>query len=78
MFNPISCGICIARLGLKVQGYDPRSMIKACAWQTLKAGKGARSFKRCLEKKLRGAVKDLRNPEAVVNDIYNKIKRKCS
>jgi|6_EtaG_2_1085325.scaffolds.fasta_scaffold45502_2 hypothetical protein len=77
MFNPIKCGICISRLTARVQGYDPREMVKDCAWKTLSKGRGGKAFRNCLEKKIRNTWKDVRNPERFVTEIWKEISKKC-
>ena len=78
MFNPISCGKCIAKLGYRIQGYDPRVMVKACVWQCIKKGRGGKSFRSCLDKKIRNTLHDVSHPEKVADEIWEEIKRKCS
>ena len=78
MFNPIKCGKCIAKIGMQIQGYDPRTWIKSCCWSCILRGKGAGAFKNCLEKKIKKEIHDIQHPEQVVNEIWDKIKHKCS
>ena len=78
MFNPISCGICIAKLADKVKGYAPREMVKDCAWRTLRKGRGGKAFKTCMVKKLKNAGHDARHADQVAGEMWNAIKTKCS
>ena len=78
MFNPWSCGKCIAKIGIRIKGYDPREMVKDCAWSCLKKGKGGKAFKRCLSKKIKDTIHDVKNPDDVANQIWDEIKNKCS
>lgn len=78
MFNPISCGMCISRITTRLNGYDPRKMVKQCAWLTLNNGKGGKEFKKCLEKKIRQTRQDVTHPDQVVEEIWQQLKKKCS
>lgn len=77
-FNAISCGIAVSKVGTRIQGFDPRNVIKQCMWSTLSKGKGGKNFKNCLEKKIRQNVKDISNPEEFVSGIWQKIKKNCT
>ena len=78
MFNPISCGICIAKITTRLNGYDPRQMIRQCAWSTLNNGKGGNAFKKCLVKKIEQTRHDITNADNVAEEIWQQLKKKCS
>ena len=79
MFNPISCGKCIAKIGMDIQGHDPRSWIKSAVWQCVSDGKvTAGHFKKILERKIRKEIRDISDPERYCEEIWNKLKHKCS
>ena len=77
MFNPVSCGICIAKLADKVRGYDPREMVKDCAWSTLRKGRGGKAFRNCMIRKLKNAGHDATHADRVATEMWDKIKNKC-
>ena len=62
----------------KVQGYDPRMLTRQCAWETLSKGKGANYMEKCLVKRMKRNVKNLKDPEGFAKKIVNSIKKKCS
>ena len=61
----------------KVSGYDPRVLTRQCAWATVSKGKGGSYFKKCMVNGMKRNVKNLKDPEGFVNNIWNSIKRKC-
>ena len=78
MFNPISCGKCIAKFGMDIQGHDPRTWIKSAVWQCVKDGKvTAGHFKKILERKIRKEIRDISDPERYCEEIRDKLKNKC-
>jgi len=78
MFNPIACGICIAKINIRIDGYTLRPMIKRAAWAAAKNGGGALYFKKRLEENIRSAVPDCPNPDEVTSKIWDQIKDKCA
>ena len=77
-FNPIKCAVAVNKVGTRIQGFDPRNIIKSCMWSTLSKGKGASNFKKCLEKKIRQNVHDIEHPEEFVSEIWQKLKKNCT
>ena len=77
-FNALSCGTAVAKVGTRIQGFDPRKVITQCMWSTLSKGKGGSAFRKCVEKKIRANVHDISNPEEFVSEIWNKVKKKCT
>ena len=78
MVDSIKCLECINDVREDVQGHDPRTWMKACAIDTILKGGNSSDFKQCLEKKIRKEVKDITDPKAYVDSLYDKIKGKCS
>ena len=77
-FNPISCGVEIGKVGMRISGFDPRTVIKSCMWSTLSKGKGAKAFKKCVSKKIAQNVQDITNPDEFAQEIWDDLKKKCS
>jgi hypothetical protein len=78
MFDPVKCGKCIAQVGMDIQGHDPRGWIKSAMWQCVSDNKiTGGHFKAILERKIKKSIKDISNPEKYVNDIWNKVSKKC-
>ena len=77
-FNPIKCAVAVNKVNDRIQGFDPRNVIKDCMWSTLSRGKGGSAFKKCVEKKIKQNVKDISNPAAFATGIWQNIKKKCS
>ena len=77
----IDFGKCINTINKKVQkiqGYDPRILVRQCAWETVSKGKKAKYFNNCLAKRLKRNIKNIKNPEHFADNIYKAIKKKCS
>jgi len=53
-------------------------MVKQCAWECLKAGKGPKKFRNCLKKKIMTVVHDTTHAEQVTKEIWSEINKKCS
>jgi len=62
----------------KIQGYDPRILVRQCAWETVSKGKKSKYFNNCLARRLKRNIKNIKDPEHFANNIYNSIKKKCS
>ena len=77
-FNPIKCAVAVNKVNDRIQGFDPRNVIKDCMWSTLSKGKGGSAFKKCVVKKIKQNVKDISNPEAFASGIWSNVKKKCS
>ena len=78
MFNPIACGKCIAKVAMDIQGHDPRSWIKSCAWQCVKDGKVTGGhFKKLMERKIQKEISDISDPARYASEIWDKIHHKC-
>ena len=73
----LACLEAINNVRQDVQGHDPRTWMKACAQSTLMQGKGAEYFKSCLLNKVKKEVKDVKDPEAYVDSLWNEIKGPC-
>jgi len=53
-------------------------LARQCAWETLSKGKGANYMEKCLVKRMKRNVKNLKDPEGFAKKIVNSIKKKCS
>ena len=78
MANPIVCIEAINNVRTSVQGNDPRTWMKACAIETLLKGKSGNHFKACLIGKMESTKQHIENPQGYADELYNKIKNKCS
>lgn len=78
MANPIVCIEAINNVKSSVQGNDPRTWMKACAIETLLKGKSGKHFKNCLIDKLESTKEHIEDPAGYAEELYNKIKNKCS
>lgn len=60
-----------------VMGHDPRTWMKACAMETILKMGTPEDFKKCLIGKVKEFAKDISDPEAYVEGLWDKIKHKC-
>ena len=75
MADAVQCIIAINDVKSSVQGNDPRTWMKACAIETLLKGK---HFKNCLIGKMESTAEHIQGPAGYADELYNKIKNKCS
>jgi hypothetical protein len=78
MADAIQCMIAIDDVKSSVQGNDPRTWMKACAIETLLKGKSGKHFKNCLIGKMESTKEHIEDPVGYANELYSKIKNKCS
>jgi len=78
MPNPIVCIEAINDVRTSVQGNDPRTWMKACAIETLLKGKSGKHFKNCLIGKIESTAQHIEDPSGYAEELYNKIKNKCT
>lgn len=78
MANPIICIEAINNVRTSIQGNDPRTWMKSCAIETLLKGKSGNHFKNCLIGKMESTKEHIENPQGYADELYNKIKNKCS
>jgi hypothetical protein len=78
MPNPIICIEAINDVRTSVQGNDPRTWMKACAIETLLKGKSGKHFKNCLIGKIESTAQHIEDPSGYAEELYNKIKNKCT
>jgi hypothetical protein len=73
----LACMQAINNVRNDVQGHDPRTWMMACAKETLFKLGGPNDFKKCLLGKVKKEVKDISDPEAYVESLWDMIKDKC-
>jgi hypothetical protein len=73
----LACIQAINNVRNDVQGHDPRTWMMACAKETLFKLGGPNDFKKCLLGKVKKEIKDISDPEAYVESLWNMIKDKC-
>jgi hypothetical protein len=78
MANPIICIEAINNVKSSIQGNDPRTWMKACAIETLLKGKSGKHFKNCLIGKMESTKAHIEDPAGYADELYSKIKNKCS
>jgi len=78
MADAIQCMIAIDDVKSSVQGNDPRTWMKACAIETLLKGKSGKDFKNCLIGKMESTKAHIEDPAGYADELYSKIKNKCS
>ena len=78
MADPVSCLLTIDEVKSSVQGNDPRTWMKACAIETLLKGKSGKHFKNCLIGKMESTKEHIEDPAGYADELYSKIKNKCS
>ena len=78
MADAVQCILAINDVKSSVQGNDPRTWMKACAIETLLKGKSGNHFKACLIGKMESTKQHIENPQGYADELYNKIKNKCS
>lgn len=78
MADAIQCMIAIDEVKSSVQGNDPRTWMKACAIETLLKGKSGKHFKNCIIGKIESTKAHIEDPAGYADELYSKIKNKCS
>ena len=78
MSNPVVCIEAIANVKSSIEGNDPRTWMHACAIETLLKGKSGKHFKNCLIGKMESTAQHIKDPAGYADELYNKIKNKCS
>jgi hypothetical protein len=78
MADAIQCIIAIDNVKSSVQGNDPRTWMKACAIETLLKGKSGKHFKNCLIGKMESTKEHIEDPAGYAEELYSKIKNKCT
>lgn len=84
MINPVACIKCINSIKDRVGGLDPREWVKDAAEHTIKKciGKSAKEIKKHfinrLEKNFKSAKADIKDPKAAAEQMWKKVKHKCS
>ena len=78
MADSVSCLLAINEVKSSVQGNDPRTWMKACAIETLLKGKSGKHFKNCLIGKMESTAQHIEDPAKYADELYSKIKNKCS
>ena len=78
MADAIQCIIAIEDVKSSVQGNDPRTWRKACAIETLLKGKSGKHFKNCLIGKMESTKEHIEDPAGYAEELYSKIKNKCT
>ena len=78
MADAVQCIIAIENVKSSVQGNDPRTWMKACAIETLLKGKSGKHFKNCLIGKIESTKEHIEDPAGYAEELYSKIKNKCS
>ena len=78
MADAIQCFIAINDVKSSVQGNDPRTWMKACAIETLLKGKSGKHFKNCLIGKMESTANHIQDPAGYAEELYSKIKHKCT
>ena len=73
----LECAEAINNVRNDVQGHDPRTWMMACAKETLFKMGGPDDFKKCLLGKVKKEIKDISDPEAYVESLWDMIKDKC-
>jgi hypothetical protein len=73
----IACMNAINNVRNDIQGHDPRTWMVACAKETLFKLGGPNDFKKCLLGKVKKEIKDISDPEAYVDSLWDMIKDKC-
>lgn len=78
MADAVQCFVAINDVRSSVQGNDPRTWMKACAIDTLLKGKSGKHFKNCLIGKMESTKEHIEDPAGYANELYSKIKNKCT
>ena len=78
MADAVQCMTAINDVKSSVQGNDPRTWMKACAIDTLLKGKSRKHFKNFLIGKIESTKEHIEDPAGCAEELYNKIKNKCS
>ena len=78
MADPVKCIRAIHDMSDRIQGNDPRGWMKECATETLLAGGDGDAFKACLVEKMKTTRNHIENPEVYAEQLYKKVKSKCS
>ena len=78
MADAVQCIIAIDDVKSSVQGNDPRTWMKACAIETLLKGKSGKHFKNCLIGKMETTKEHIEDPAGYAEELYSKIKKKCT
>ena len=78
MADAVQCIIAIDDVKSSVQGNDPRTWMKACAIETLLKGKSGKHFKNCLIGKMESTKAHIEDPAGYAEELYSKIKKKCT
>ncbi len=76
-FNPIACGMCIAKVAKKFSRYAPQSVIRECVWETVRNGKDGRSFQRSLRREIVDRCRDAAHADRIAKSVWNELKGKC-
>ena len=73
----LACLEAINNVAKDVQGHDPRTWMKACIQETIFKMGTPDDFKKCLLGKVKKFAKDVSDPEAYVESLWDMIKDKC-
>lgn len=74
----IICTEAITNCTMDVAGHDPRKWMTACATETILKGGNAKDFQNCLIGKMEKEVKDLSDPAAYAEKLWNDVSKACS